>query len=157
MLNALITGTLATDPKAGTSKSGTEWANCVVRVPCGRDKETGDAETAFVQIACFGSEAGKLARLAKGDSVSATGALKPSEYQAKDGTTRHGLSLTANGILTAYQVKAKRGDSDGKAVKTAHARHIDREANRAYDSFARGVKQGSTRALDDFADSEIPF
>ena len=152
MLNALITGTLATDPKAGTSKSGTEWANCVVRVPCGRDKETGDAETAFVQIACFGSEAGKLARLAKGDSLSATGALKPTVYQ-KDGQERHGLSLTATGILTAYQLKQKRGDSDGKA-NTAHARHIDREQSAAYAQFA---KQARPPALDDFGDTGIPF
>ena len=43
--------------------------------------------------------------------MSAAGALKPSEYQAKDGTTRHGLSLTATGILTAYQIKKKRGDT----------------------------------------------
>jgi single-stranded DNA-binding protein len=153
MLNALITGTLATDPKAGTSKSGTQWANCVVRCPCGQNRETGDTESAFVQIAAFGSEAGKLARLTRGDSVSATGALKPSEYQAKDGTTRHGLSLTATGILTAYMVKQKRGDSDGKA-NTAHARHIDREQHQAYANFA---KRATTPVHDDFGDTTIPF
>ena len=155
MISALITGSIVSEPKHGTSKSGTEWANCVVRVPCGKDKETGDAESAFVQIACFGSEAGKLARLTKGDSVSATGALKPTVYQ-KDGQERHGLSLTAQAILTAYGIAKKRGD-DGKAANTEHVRHIDREQNRAYDSFARGVKQGSTKALDDFADEQIPF
>jgi Single-stranded DNA-binding protein len=153
MISALITGSIVSDPRSGTSKNGTEWSNAVVRVPCGQNRETGDQESAFVQIACFGSEAGKLARLAKGDSVSATGALKPSEYQAKDGTTRHGLSLTATGILTAYQLKQKRGDSDGKA-NTAHARHIDREQSAAYAQFAR---RATTPALDDFADTEIPF
>jgi single-stranded DNA-binding protein len=152
MINALITGTLATDPKAGTSKSGTEWANCVVRVPCGRDKETGDAETAFVQIACFGSEAGKLARLTKGDSVSATGALKPTTY-TKDGQERHGLSLTAQAIITAYGIAKKRGD-DGKAANYQRADNSDREASRAYDSFAKGVKASRTDA--DFND-ELSF
>ena len=156
MISALISGSIVSDPRSGISKSGTEWSNCVVRCPCGQNRETGDAESAFVQIACFGSEAAKLARLTKGDSVSATGALKPTTY-TKDGQERHGLSLTATGILTAYQVKAKRGDSDGKAAKTEHVRHIDREQGRAYDSFARGVKQGSTKALDDFADETIPF
>jgi single-stranded DNA-binding protein len=154
MLNALITGTLATDPKAGTSKSGTQWANCVVRCPCGQNRETGDTESAFVQIAAFGSEAGKLARLTRGDSVSATGALKPSEYQAKDGTTRHGLSLTATGILTAYQVKAKRGDSDGKAENVKRALHSGREQSAAYHDFA---KRATTPALDDFSHETIPF
>ena len=152
MINALITGTLATDPKAGTSKSGTEWANAVVRCPCGKDRETGDAESAFVQVACFGSEAAKLARLTKGDSVSATGTMKPTTYQ-KDWQERHGLSLTATGILTAYQLKAKRGDTEAKS-NSDHGRHIEREANQAYAKFAR---RAMAQADDGFADSEIPF
>lgn len=64
-----------------------------------------------MQVAAFGDEAAKLSRLAKGDSVSAAGALKPTVYQ-KDGQERHGLSLTATGILTAYQLKKKRGMGD---------------------------------------------
>ena len=116
MFNALITGTIASDPKSGTSKSGTTWANCAVRVPCGQNKETGDAESAFVQVAAFGSHAEALARLGKGDSVSATGNIKPTEYQAKDGTNRHGLSLTATAILSAYQVRQRRGDDQGLLV-----------------------------------------
>lgn len=132
MINALITGTLATDPKAGTAKSGTEWANAVVRCPCGKDRETGDQESAFVQVAAFGDEAGKLARLTKGDSVSATGALKPTTYQ-KDGQERRGMSLTATGILTAYQIKAKRGDSE----RSRTDRSPDREQTAAYADFAK--------------------
>ena len=134
MINALITGTLATDPKAGTAKSGTGWANAVVRCPCGKDRETGDQESAFVQIACFGDEAAKLARLTKGDSVSASGALKPTTY-TKDGQERHGLSLTATGILTAYGIAKKRGDPK------PHGKEADRKQIQAYDSFARGVNQ----------------
>jgi single-stranded DNA-binding protein len=157
MLSALISGQLATDPKHGTSKSGTTWSSCVVRVPCGQNKETGDAESAFVQVAAFGSHAEALARLGKGDGVSATGSMKPSEYQAKDGTTRHGLSLTATAILTAYQIKKKRGDENasGKGNR-AHGHNSDREQFQAYDSFAKGVK-ASTKALDDFAAETIPF
>lgn len=151
MLSALITGSIVSEPKHGTSKSGTEWSNCVVRVPCGKDRETGDQESAFVQIAAFGSEAGKLARLTKGDSVSAAGALKPTTYQ-KDGQERHGLSLTATEILTAYQIKAKRGDSEGRANRK-HASDSDREQFQAYDKFARGVNQ----PRDDFSDETIPF
>jgi hypothetical protein len=143
MLSALITGSIASDPKSGTSKSGTTWANCVVRVPCGQNRETGDQESAFVQIACFGDEAAKLARLTKGDSVSASGALKPTVYQ-KDGEKRHGLSLTATGILTAYGIAKKRGDPK------PHGKEADREANRAYDQFARGVNQARPAA--DFDD-----
>ena len=152
MINALITGSIVSDPRSGISKSGTEWSNCVVRCPCGQNRETGDQESAFVQIAAFGTEAGKLSRLTRGDSVSATGALKPSEYQAKDGTTRHGLSLTAQAIITAYGISKKRGD-DGKA-NTAHARHIDRSQSAAYAEFA---KRATAPAHDGFGDELIPF
>jgi single-stranded DNA-binding protein len=135
MLSALISGTIATDPKHGTSQSGTTWANCVVRVSCGQNRETGDQESAFVQVAAFGDAAAKLARLAKGDSLSAQGSLKPTTY-TKDGQERHGLSLTASGILTPYAIAKKRGDGDSRKPGGA-----DREANRAYDQFARGVNQ----------------
>ena len=109
MLNAIISGSLATDPRSGTSKSGVEWANAVVRCPVGQNRETGDQEAAFVQVACFGTEAAKLSRLAKGDSLSAAGALKPSTYTSKTGEERHGLSLAATGILSAYQIRKKSG------------------------------------------------
>jgi single-stranded DNA-binding protein len=156
MLNALITGTIATDPKSGTSQAGTVWANCVVRCPCGQNKE-GEAETAFVQLAAFGSHAEALARLGKGDSVSATGSMKPSEYQAKDGTTRHGLSLTATAILSPYQLRQKRGDNQAKPsgkANTAHAQYFDRAQADAYAEFA---KRATAPVHDDFGDSEIPF
>ena len=110
MLSAIISGSIVTEPKSGTSKSGTVWSNAVVRCPCGQNRETGDQESAFVQVAAFGDEAAKLARLGKGNSVSASGALKPTVYQ-KDGQERHGLSMTAAGILTAYQLKKRRGES----------------------------------------------
>ena len=155
MLSGLLAGTLASRPKSGTAASGVTWANALVRVPCGQNKD-GEAETAFVSLACFGSDAEALGRLDKGDTITAQGQLKPNEYVGKDGTQRHGLSMTAAHLLTAYAVRRKRGDSEGKA-NTAHARHIDREQHHAYDRFARGVKQGSTKALDDWADTEIPF
>ena len=157
MLSGLLAGTLASTPKSGKAASGVTWANVLVRVPCGQNKETGDAESAFVQVAAFGSHAQALARLGKGDSVSATGSMKPSEYQAKDGTTRHGLSLTATAILSAYQVRQRRGDDQGKVSgneKRKRASDSGREQNRAYDEFA---KKATAPAHDDFGDSEIPF
>ena len=101
MLSAVIAGQIITEPKSGISKSGTEWANAMVRVAVGQNRETGEQESALVQVGAFGEEAAKLAKLTKGDAVSAAGALKPTTY-TKDGEQRHGLSLTATGILTAY-------------------------------------------------------
>lgn len=109
MLSALLAGTIASTPKSGKSASGTVWANCVVRCPVGTNKE-GEAETAFVSLACFGSDADALARLDKGDTVTAQGHIKPTVY-TKDGEERHGLSMTAGHLLTAYMVRKKRGDT----------------------------------------------
>ncbi|MCF7967963.1 MAG: single-stranded DNA-binding protein [Methylococcaceae bacterium] len=155
MLSGLLAGTLASTPKSGKAASGVTWANVLVRVPCGQNKE-GEAETAFVSLACFGTDAEALGRLDKGDTITAQGQLKPNEYVGKDGTQRHGLSMMAAHLLTAYALRKKRGDSEGKA-KREHVHDSDREANRAYDQFARGVKQASTKALDDFSDETIPF
>lgn len=130
MLSAIISGSIVTAPKHGTSKAGTEWANAVVRVPCGQNRETGEQESAFVQVAAFGEQAERLAKLTKGDSISAAGALKPTVY-VKDGQERHGLSLTATGILTAYAERKKRGNSDSQP---RHERPADREyAGYAFD------------------------
>jgi single-stranded DNA-binding protein len=135
MLSALLSGTLASDPKSGTSKSGTSWSNCIVRVPCGQNRETGDQESAFVQVACFGSHAEALARLGKGDSVSAQGQLKPTVYE-KNGEQRHGLSLTANQLLTEYAIRKKRGD-DGKSANYSRMNNSDSAQNAAYAEFAK--------------------
>ena len=126
MLSGLLAGTIASQPKSGKSASGTVWANCVVRCPVGQNKD-GEAETAFVSLACFGSDADALARLDKGDNITAQGQIKPTVY-VKDGEERHGLSMTAAHLLTAYQVKKKRGDqADGRAANTERVRHLSRD------------------------------
>ena len=93
----------------------------MVRVAVGQNRETGEQESALVQVGAFGEEAAKLAKLTKGDAVSAAGALKPTTY-TKDGEQRHCLSLTATGILTAYKERQRRPgakplDRDGRNVK----------------------------------------
>ena len=55
----------------------------------------------------------------------------------------------AQALLSPYQLKAKRGDTEAKS-NSDHGRHIDREANQAYAKFAKGVK--AARADADFDD-----
>ena len=112
MLSGLLAGTIASTPKSGISASGTRWANCIIRCPVGQNKD-GEAESTFVSLACFGSDAEALARLDKGDSISAQGQIKPTTY-TKDGAERHGLSMTAAHLLTAYAVRKKRGQDEAK-------------------------------------------
>ena len=108
MLSALASGTLVRDPKSGTSASGTKWANTTIRANVGQSRE-GDAETAFITVVCFGDVADRLAKLDKGDAISVQGTIKTTTYE-KDGETRHGLEIVANGILSAHDLRNKRGD-----------------------------------------------
>jgi single-strand DNA-binding protein len=139
MLSALASGTLIREPKSGTSTNGTRWANTTIRCTTGTDKD-GASLTSFINVVCFGDVADRLAKLDKGDGISVQGSLKQTEFE-KDGTVRHGLEVMAQALLSPYQVKAKRGDSDGKAANYQRADNSGREASRAYDQFARGAKE----------------
>jgi len=152
MIAALATGTLVRAPKSGTSASGTRWANTALRCATGSDKE-GAALSSFVSVIAFGDSADKLARMAQGDAISVQGPMKETSY-VKDGEVRHGLEIMANSILSPYMVKQRRGDSETKAGNSEHVTNSSRDQARAYGDFA---KRATTPALDDFADSEIPF
>ena len=153
MLNTLASGTLARAPKAGTSASGTRWANAVMRCSTGTDRE-GAGLTAFITIAAFGENADQLAKLGQGDAISVSGPLKQTEY-VKDGQTRHGLEIIANGILTTYQVRQRRGDENASGKgKRANLHLSDRAQADAYRAFAR---QAAGPAHDDTFDAEVPF
>ena len=129
MLSALASGTLARDPKSGTSANGTRWANTTIRCSTGNDRE-GNALTSFVTILAFNDVADRLAKLAKGDAVSVQGSMKQTEY-VKDGETRHGLEIMVNGILSVHDVRKRRPDSD-----RAPAEKSARSAPSAPDSWA---------------------
>ncbi len=124
MLNTLATGSLIRPPKTGTTATGTTWANTTLRCSTGTDKD-GAALAAFVNVVAFGTIADELARLAQGDAVSVQGPLKQSEYTAKDGTTRHGLEILANGLLTPYQIKKRRGADQPPTKPAAHRQEVD--------------------------------
>lgn len=142
MISALASGQLVRAPKHGTSASGTRWANALLRCSTGTDRE-GAALTSFVTVCCFGEQADHLARLGQGDAISVQGAMKQTEY-IKDGQTRHGLEITAQSLLSAYQVRKKRGE----AAQEKNGKAGDREQNRAYANFARGVKASATATAD---------
>jgi single-stranded DNA-binding protein len=127
-----------------------------MRCSTGTDRE-GAALTAFIAIAAFNAQADQLAKLGQGDAVSVTGPLKQTQYTRDDGEVRHGLEIVANGILTPYQVRQKRGDDQGKPsgkANTTRVSHSGREQNQAYADFA---KRATAPAHDDFGDTEIPF
>jgi Single-stranded DNA-binding protein len=157
MLSALASGQIVRAPKHGTSASGTRWANATMRCSTGTDRE-GAALTAFITIAAFNDQADQLAKLGQGDAVSVSGALKQTHYTTDAGELRHGLEIVANGILTTYQVRQRRGDENASGKPSGKKQWTGSREDRfqadAYRDFAR---QAAGPAHDNSFDSEVPF
>lgn len=113
MLNVLITGKLVKDPRSGIGKNGSVWTSASVRVPVPLDSE-GAADSIFCSVIAFGDEAAKLARLSSGDAVSIAGTARLSTWTGKDGVTKPTMDVQAIGILTAYQLRQKRGNGEAQ-------------------------------------------
>ena len=102
MLSVLCTGTLVSDPKPRTSAAGKPFATALLRVPAE------DSDALLVSVIAFAPDAvAAILTLSRGDSVAIAGRAKLSEW-TKDGEVRHGLSVTADRVLTAYQAGKKR-------------------------------------------------
>ena len=103
MLDALISGKLIKDAKAGTSGTGTHYTQFLLSVPCG------EPQNIVVSGVAFGEVAERIAKLQKGDSLAVIGSLKPSEWQDKNtGETKRGLNITASNSLSVYGIKGER-------------------------------------------------
>ena len=117
MLSVLITGKLAKDPRTGTGKNGSPWTSASVRVPMQPDAE-GAADSIFCSVIAFNDEAAKLARLSSGDAVSVSGTARLSTWTGKDGVTKPTMDVQATGILSAYEVRKRRGNGDAHQGKS---------------------------------------
>ena len=103
MIDALISGKLIKSPELKTGQSGKYYTQFLLSVAIGEDKPV------IVSGMAFTETAEKIARLQKGDALSVVGSLKPSEWTDKaTGVTKHGLSITANASLSAYDIKKRR-------------------------------------------------
>lgn len=102
MLNILATGTLVTDPKRRTSAGGKDFATASMRVPAD------GSEAMLVSIIAFNTNAvTALLALAKGDACVVAGRAKLTSWE-KDGAQHHGLSVTADQVLSMYQIEKRR-------------------------------------------------
>ena len=133
MLNVLITGKLVKDPRSGIGKNGSDWTSVSVRVPVQPDSE-GAADSIFCSVIAFGDEAAKLARLSSGDAVSVSGTAKLSTWTGKDGVTKPTMDVQATGILTAYQLRQKRGSGEARQEQH-HAPQRGQDRQEQYPEF----------------------
>jgi single-stranded DNA-binding protein len=124
MLDVLISGRLARDPVSRVGSSGKPFTTALLRC------DTGEEQQMLVNVISFGEASEKLSKLKAGDAVSVAGPAKLSSWE-KDGETRHGLSVTASSVLSAYDVRRRRG--------------------------SEGAKDKPARSLDAALDDEIPF
>lgn len=108
MFNVLITGKLTKMPKLALGKNGAPYCTAALRVPVQGNRED-EPDHLFASAIAFGADAEKLGRLATGDIVSLSGNARLSHWE-KDGRTQTGVNITVNGVLTAYQIRQKRGE-----------------------------------------------
>lgn len=106
MLDAIISGKLIKDAKAGISGTGTKYTQFLLSVACG------DPQPSIVSGVAFGDVAERIAKLQKGDSLAVIGSLKPSEWQDKNtGETKRGLNITASNALSVYDIKSRKPEA----------------------------------------------
>jgi single-stranded DNA-binding protein len=104
MIDALINGKLLKDTELKTSTNGNPYCYFMLSV------STGEPKPITITGIAFNEPAEKIARLKKGDALTVTGALKPSEWTDKTtGETKHGLNVTVSNCLSVYDVKKRNG------------------------------------------------
>ncbi len=104
MIDALIAGRLHGVPQARTTKTGSQFVTCTVRITAREGGSLFASVIAFSATACRA-----LLALQDGDAVALSGELTPKVYQPKDGgEPRPSVDLVAHQVLTEYHVTRKR-------------------------------------------------
>ena len=110
MIDAILTGRLAADPKPGTSRNGNPYATARVLVTAGMEERLGVSVIAFDPDTVTG-----LLALCSGDAVALAGELTPKVWTDKDGNARPSADMKAHALLTPYHVTGKRRAMEGEA------------------------------------------
>lgn len=123
MIDALISGKLIKDTELKTGQTGKAYCQFLLSVPLHNE-----LDNVIASGMAFGDVAQRIAKLGKGDPLSAIGNLKPTEWPDKaTGQTRHGLSITVSNVLTPYVIKKKRKPTDnGSSQADAQQQGYDR-------------------------------
>jgi single-strand DNA-binding protein len=100
MMQASIHGRAAKDGELRQSASGKSWCRVSVACEAGADRQTGETLTQWVNVVGFGRVAEDLAKVEKGQTVSAMGRLELSRWTTQGGETREGMQLIAESVLT---------------------------------------------------------
>ena len=112
MLSVLCSGSLVADPKSRTSATGKAYATASLRCPAE------DSEAMLVSVIAFSADAvAAILALQRGDSCAIAGRGKLSQWTGQDGSEKHGLSVTADKVLTVYAAgKLRKGAREAEAA-----------------------------------------
>ena len=112
-------GRLVADPQTRTTNNGTSMAmgRIAVSLPCNAAAE-GQA-TFWLGVIAFGKQADALARHAKGDMLSVSGAMQLNQWTGKDGGTQQGYQIVADSVISAKTVRP--GGKRAESVKASEA------------------------------------
>lgn len=103
MIDALLTGKLAADPKARTSNNGNRYCTARVWVTTGAEDRLSVMVIAFEPDTVTG-----LLALAKDETVALAGELTPKVWTDRDGNAKPSADMKAHALLTPYHVTRKR-------------------------------------------------
>lgn len=145
MFNVLISGKLSKPPRLGMGKNGQPYCTASVRVPVQGQRED-EPDAVFASVIAFGEDAEKLGRLLQGDAVSVSGSARLSQWE-KEGRAMTGLNVTATALLSAYDMRKRRGEGSG---------HYPVRANNPNAPGAVRQQAAIFDAADDF-DDEVSF
>lgn len=102
MIDALVTGRLAADPKSSTDKNGNTYATARVMVTAGGDERLSVSVITFDKSAVTA-----LLALTSGDAVALAGEFTPRVWTDKDGKSQPSAHMKAHAVLTSYHVTRK--------------------------------------------------
>jgi len=128
VIHASIHGRAARDGELRQSQAGKTWCRVSVACEAGTDRESGEPLTQWLSVVGFGRQAEDLAKVEKGQTISAIGRLELTKWTGQDGEQREGLQLICDAVVTARSArpggrrpKASGGRSDYQASHRVQA------------------------------------
>ena len=142
----LIIGNLGRDPEMRYTPNGRQVTEFSVAVTHrGRDAASGewaDLGTDWFRVTVWGDRAERAAeQFRKGNRVFVEGRFRTREYDAKDGTHRTSLEITADNVIALERPSR---DDDGEFAAAAPAR-------------TPAANGGGSRGIDDTELDDLPF
>ena len=103
MIDALVSGRLASEPKQGATRTGGTYVTARLWVDAGQEDRLSVSAITFDPAAC---EA--LLALTTGDAIAVAGELTPKVWTDREGAARPTADMRVHAVLSAYHVRRKR-------------------------------------------------